>query len=197
MNPFKISLTLVASFCVLAISGLHAQHLGSYKTPKFSELDKDTLAFAAGRWNLFHFVVKECECSKTLLKHLIDRGPLDSTSETIVLINGDSNSIKPLIAKGYKVETPSTDELRKKGLDLKGLPLLVIYDPHAQVQYNGGYSSRKINLGTQFEDVEIFNQLQKGFQAKSLPVFGCPVSDKTKSILTAFNLSFSKWEEIQ
>lgn len=131
-------------------------------------------------WTAIHFLFAGCPCSRRVLDHLLEQSPHEGVSERIVLIGDASEVGEKAEARGYTVDCVAPEQLLAK-YGVEAAPLLLIVDPNGQHRYIGGYTSRKQLLDIQ--DRAILDSLMSGQEVKPLPLFGCAVSERLKSIV--------------
>jgi hypothetical protein len=154
-------------------------------------LEKDASA-EAGRhgWFALHVMAEQCNCSRRVLEHLIERGGDPSLSEKVVLIGSDEELRRRLTARGFGFETLTAEQLHDRyGVD--GAPLLLVIDPQGRVAYSGGYSTR---AGGEPRDSEILAALQGGGRPEALPLFGCAVSRELQRKLDPLGMKYGSNE---
>jgi hypothetical protein len=143
------------------------------------------IADANHHWVAIHFLYAECPCSRRVLDHLLEQSPRANAFERVVLIGDAEELFVKAEAQGYEVDSVAPEELLAK-YGVEAAPLLMIFDPNGQQRYVGGYTSRKQLLNIQ--DRVILEQLQSGEDVEPLPVFGCAVSERLKSLVDPFGL---------
>lgn len=140
---------------------------------------------AAHRWAAVHFLYAECPCSRRVLDHLLQQQPRAEVAERIVLIGDATQLATNAETQGYEVDCVMPEELLTK-YGVEAAPLLMIFDPQGRQRYVGGYTSRKQLLDIQ--DRAILGQLQSGQEVEPLPLFGCAVSGRLKSLVDPLGL---------
>ena len=128
----------------------------------------------------FHFLYGDCPCSRRVLRHVVDRMPLDGAREHIVLIGQDDELVQLAQSQGFSVDVVTPRTL-KQTYGVEAAPLLVVTDGEGRIQYSGGYTSRK--QGLDIQDIKIIQQVMVGDKPIDLPLYGCAVSKKLKSII--------------
>ncbi len=136
-------------------------------------------------WTVFHFLYGDCRCSRRIFKHILDRVPVNGCRERIVFIGTDTQLTEAAMQKGFEVDCV-TPEILKSRYGVEAAPLLTILDPAGTVRFTGGYTAHK--QGPQIQDVKIINALLSGAIVDELPVFGCAVSDRLKSLVDPLGL---------
>jgi hypothetical protein len=140
---------------------------------------------AENRWVAIHFLYADCPCSRRVLDHLLEQPPRMDVSELVVLIGDAEELALKAEAQGYAVDAVAPEELLAK-YGVEAAPLLMVFDTTGQQRYVGGYTSRKQLLNIQ--DRVILEKLQSGQEVEPLPLFGCAVSARLKSLVDPFGL---------
>jgi hypothetical protein len=140
---------------------------------------------AEHRWTAVHFLYAECPCSRRVLNHLLEQSPREDAIERIVLIGDAPELAMKAEAQGYKVDCVAPAELLAE-YGVEAAPLLMVVDPDGQERYIGGYTSRKQLLDVQ--DRAILDSLMAGQEVEPLPLFGCAVSGRLKSLVDPLGL---------
>lgn len=136
-------------------------------------------------WTVFHFLYSDCPCSRRILKHILDRVPVDGCRERIVFIGVDTQVAEAATQRGFEVDCV-TPEMLKSRYGVEAAPMLTILDPAGTVRFAGGYTAHK--QGPQIQDVKIINAFLDGAVVEELPVFGCAVSDRLKLLVDPLGL---------
>ncbi len=133
----------------------------------------------------FHFLYGSCPCSRRVLRHLVDRHPIDGVDERIVLIDEDPEMEARAIEMGYQTDVVTPEQLQNK-YGVESAPLMVVADQSGAIVYSGGYTSRK--QGFNIQDVELIRSAMNDEDQQCLPVYGCAVSQRLKNIVDPLGL---------
>lgn len=180
-----------------AATSLAAAHLYTLPRPATSDarlrraIASHRPSADAGRWRVLHVLYAECRCSRRILGHLAERGPIDGVSETIVLVGGDAAITADAVGAGFALDTVTPSELASE-YALEAAPALVVADPSDEVRYLGGYTERK--QGPDIRDVSIVDALRREGSTDELPLFGCAVSESLQALLDPLALRYSRDE---
>jgi hypothetical protein len=140
---------------------------------------------ADGQWLAIHFLYAECPCSRRVLDRVTQRSPQAEVAERIVLIGDAPQLAAKAKERGFEIDCVAPQELLAK-YGVEAAPLLMILDPDGHPRYSGGYTSRKQLLDIQ--DRAILKQLRSGQEVEPLPLFGCAVSGRLKSLVDSLGL---------
>lgn len=144
------------------------------------ELSRD-----APGWSAIHVLYTECRCSRRILDHLRASERPHDVRETVVLVGEERIVAAALAARDYYVVSVSPAELTAR-YGIEGAPLLIVVDPGRAIRYVGGYTRRQ--QGADISDLAILRDLRTGTGADDLPVFGCAVSRRLKSLADPFTI---------
>jgi hypothetical protein len=136
-------------------------------------------------WSAVHFLYAECPCSRRVLDHLLEQSPRADVNECIVLIGDAAELAAKAESRGYEVDCVTPEELLTK-YGVEAAPLLMVFDTVGRQRYVGGYTSRKQLLDIQ--NRTILEQLMSGQEVEPLPLFGCAVSGRLKSLVDPLGL---------
>jgi hypothetical protein len=136
-------------------------------------------------WTAVHFLYAECPCSRRVLNYLLEQSPREDVIERIVLIGDAGEFAMKAETPGYEVDCVTPEELLTK-YSVEAAPLLMVFDSVGRQRYVGGYTSRKQLLDIQ--DRAILEQLMSGQEVETLPLFGCAVSRRLKSLVDPLGL---------
>ena len=114
--------------------------------------------------------------------------------EFVYIIDDNDKDYETLLNKrGYITYSFTSESLKKKfAAEVKGVPLLIIYDKLRTTQYVGGYSDQLITPFTKINVMSFIEDLSKGREVASLPVKGCSVSKEYQKILDPLGLKYKK-----
>ncbi len=132
------------------------------------------------QWTVFHFLYGNCPCSRRVLRHILNRVPVNGCRETIVFIGQDTPSTEAALKRGFEADYVAPEDLKTR-YGVEAAPLLTILDPSGTVRFAGGYTTHK--QGPQIQDVRIIQALLKGDSVEDLPLFGCAVSAELTAIV--------------
>jgi hypothetical protein len=127
-----------------------------------------------GKWLAFHVLYSECRCSRRVVTLLLAAPRRPGWAEVVLWIG--NQPFDPALEPRYRVKRSTSAELARLGID--AAPLLVVLDPLGGLRYVGGYSERK--QGPVLDDLAILDRVQRSEALASLPVFGCPVSERLR-----------------
>lgn len=183
IGAWAVGMTTIGAF-------LMAGHWVVLPSPNRGEtLIAQTVAFGteeqSTEWLVLHILFGDCPCSRRVLRHVVERHPLDQVTERIVLIGKDDPLRPRAIEKGYETEVVTPEQLHDR-YGLESAPLMVVLDRFGRIHYSGGYTSRK--QGFQIEDVVRIQNVVNGKEQEDLPVYGCAVSDRLKQIIDPLGL---------
>jgi hypothetical protein len=136
-------LAVWASSLTVVGACLMVNHWVPLPGPEFSEvvLDGNLINDVDGRWTALHFLYADCACSRRVLEHVLTQPTRTDVRERIVLIGGDAELAARAEGRGFAVDQVSPEQLKAK-YRIEAAPLLVVVDPHGQVRYSGGYTTR-------------------------------------------------------
>jgi hypothetical protein len=180
-----------AVLMVLIGASLMVNHWVPLPRPTAEQIERKAshVSFQVGeaeqRWAVVHFLYAQCPCSRRVLDHLLEQSPSEDASERIVLIGDAVELTEKAEARGYKVDCVAPEELLAK-YGVEAAPLLMIVGPDGRDRYIGGYTSRKQLLDIQ--DRMILDSLMSGQEVEPLPLFGCAVSGRLKSLVDPLGL---------
>lgn len=176
-----------------AISQLHAWHQVDL-SPKGAQIDVSNLFAPTNTYGAVHFLTPMCSCSTVIFDHLLERKPISSITETVVVIDDNQkNYVSLLKDAGYKVIKTTKEELARKYHNaLKGVPLLAIYDKESTIQYLGGYSSKTITPFSKIDISKFIEDLDNKKSIASYPVKGCSVSKSYQQLLDPLGIKYAK-----
>ena len=164
----------------LIVAALMVRHEATFAPPELG-----THPATTGLWYVRHILATECRCSLRIVSHLQERDAHANVIEHVLLIGPYSETIDPLISRGYQVEQLSVidaDRLYK----IHSAPAMLILDPAGRIRYTGGYTNHKQSFAIQ--DIAIIHALLQGEVVPSLPVYGCPLSDDLQRAVDPLSL---------
>jgi hypothetical protein len=177
---------------VILVGGALTSFHQPFQTPAESILALSRAA-APNTWQTVHILSGSCGCSQRVLRHLLDRRPLDGVAEQILLVDGLAGSeqdlpgtaalLEQLQRAGFAVRHLAAKDIPRE-YGLRGVPLLLVVSPRHHVAYLGGYGSQ----GDQ--DLRILTELRSGQEAKVLPVVGCAVGSHLRQQADPFHLKY-------
>lgn len=176
-----------------AISQFHAWHQVDL-APENSKIDVSNLFTPTQTYGAVHFLTPMCSCSTVIFDHLLNRRPISSIKETVVVIDDNQKDFVSLLKEaGYTVLKTTKEELASKYQNaLKGVPLLAIYDSENTIQYLGGYSSKSITPFSKIDITKFISDLENKKAIASYPVKGCSVSKKYQQLLDPLGIKYAK-----
>ena len=134
---------------------------------------------------VFHFLYADCPCSRKVLNHLIQRGPVKDVPELLVLVDGGEKQSRLAAQAGFHYFATTPQKLKSQ-FGIEAAPLLVATDRNGKIRYSGGYTSRK--QGLDYVDVQVIHDLLQNKPVVEHPVFGCGVSDGLKDLVDPLRL---------
>ena len=143
-------------------------------------------------WLVRHILYEDCGCSRRVLEHLLQRGPLGDPAAIIdekVVMVGEGAPPESLAARGIAAEALRPGELWSR-YHVEAAPTLIVSDPSGLVRYAGGYTERK--QGPAIRDAEIVRGLIADRTVPALPIFGCAVSEELRAKIDPLQLSSTK-----
>lgn len=168
------------------------QHMVALPTPGTSSAKlRDQLARELPRdqrWHVMHVMYRSCPCSQRTIEHLLSSTRPAAIEELVVLVDDEGRGHAEdelLRQRGYRVRVITPRELRDE-FDLEAAPVLVIARDDGELAYVGGYARHK--QGAAFQDAEIVAALRQDDAPASLPVFGCPTSERLARALDPLGL---------
>lgn len=174
-----------------AVGSMHAWHYADFSVSK-KGFDISSIVEKTEGFGVIHFLTPKCSCSNVIFDHLLSRGPLKEAKESVVVIDDESKNLQEkLQRRGFRASVFSSSELIEKfSEDIKGVPLLVIYDKDQRIHYVGGYSQNSITPLTSIDIPHFLKKVSRKKELISLPVRGCAVSMKYKKILDPLGLKY-------
>lgn len=139
----------------------------------------------ASGWSAIHVLYTECRCSRRILDYLYTSERPHDVRENVVLVGDDRIVAATLASRGFHVVSVSPDDLTAR-YGIEGAPLLIVVDPGRAIRYLGGYTLRQ--QGADISDLAILRDLRTGTPTDDLPVFGCAVSQRLKSLADPFTI---------
>lgn len=130
------------------------------------------------RWHVMHVMYRACACSQRTIAHLMSSRRPAQSEELALIVDDEGRAAaedQRLRDRGYRVRVITPWQLRQD-FDLEAAPVLVIARADGQLAYVGGYTRHK--QGAAFEDLEILAALRQADAPATLPVFGCPTSER-------------------
>ncbi len=190
---FLLSWVVVASYALTLMHSWHYSDLSPKGSISLSEL---TFQNSEQNLGVIHFITPMCGCSREVYKHLMKEGPLDNKAynEKIIIIDDFKDGIaNELTKRGFDVFKLSNEEAKKifDG-EVRGVPLLTIYDQTLTTQYVGGYSEKSITPFTKINYRKFLQKIETKKKVKPLPVIGCAVSKEYQKLLDPFGLKYGE-----
>lgn len=191
----KIGIVLLMFWVGVVSYGVTLMHSWHYAdlSPEKSVALPDDLSAKKG---VLHFITPLCSCSKEIYKHLISKGPLEGSkyNEKVIVVDDKKNEFSTsLRTAGYEVEKVDSAEMMKRyGSDIRGVPLLVIYNDEKVPLYVGGYTNKSITPFTEINYRSFLTKIENKEKIEKLPVIGCAVSDEYKKMLDPFGLKYGE-----
>jgi hypothetical protein len=183
----RIGTTAVAvwfSLMVVLGAGLLARHAVAFAAPAPSprlvtSLNALRTARTTKSWLAVHVLYGECRCSQRIADHLLATNRLSDWSEIVLWIG--SPAPPAALEKQFDVRRIAPAELATYGIE--SAPMLIAADAEGQIRYAGGYTDRK--QGPIIDDLRILREARDaGGLLRSLPIFGCAVSERLKRSLS-------------
>ncbi len=177
---------LLASWALLAVGGialLSTKHLAPLPEPGNEALLSRAilkLRHNASKPFLVHVIYSECSCSKSLLTHLLARGPFAGSEELILFVGTDAKTQQAANRSGFEFSSVTDSELVAR-FGLEAAPVLLVFDALSKLRYAGGYYDHPAAITPL--DERIHRQLAAGANVQPLPVFGCAVSARLQKSL--------------
>jgi hypothetical protein len=187
-TPDKWLFGVWAIFAVLAGTILTSYHQPFRSpSPAILRLARPSIS---GRTRAIHILSASCACSQRVMQHLLERRPLLTASEQVLILDGpapDLPNTRQLIAKlteaGFSVrELPSTDVPPEAAL--RGVPLLIFASPTDQILYMGGYGP------AYDQDQSILERIDHQQTVQPLAAIGCAVSRSLRRQADPFHLKY-------
>lgn len=140
-----------------------------------------------GRFVGVHVLYGECPCSLKIADTVLDpsRSRPSDVHEVMVLVGADAALEQRALAAGFVVETVEMDDLLPTW-GVEAAPLFIVADPLGQLQYVGGYTSRK--QGPDVRDLAILQDVRSNTPVATLPLFGCAVSQTLQAAVDPLGL---------
>lgn len=136
-------------------------------------------------WMVVHVLYAACTCSGRVVDHLLADPRPAGVVETILWVGSVPELDARVEAGPFAVVHVRPEELELR-FAIEGAPLFFVVDPEGNVRYHGGYTDRKQGLA--IRDVEIIERVRASDDVTSLPLFGCPTSDRLRDLLDPFGL---------
>lgn len=139
---------------------------------------------------VFHVLLKSCPCSRRIVEHLQNREAISGVAEYIVLVGSaaESDDFNWTFPAHFEVCTQTKDEVVQK-MGIESAPLLMVTQEESGLVYSGGYTNRK--QGLEIQDVQIVETIKGGNRPEALPVLGCAISKKLKTVVDPLGLKYS------
>ena len=152
------------------------------------ELGVDQSRQRRQRWHVMHVMYRACPCSQRTIAHLLSSQRPAATDELVLIADDEGRAAaedERLRGRGYRVRVITPRQLRDD-FDLEAAPVLVIARGDGELVYVGGYTRHK--QGAAFEDLEILAALRQAGAPATLPVYGCPTSERLARSLDPLGL---------
>jgi hypothetical protein len=127
---------------------------------------------AAGQWQFTHVLAAGCECSRTVAKALVARGPEHDASNRVVVIGNDDEIERPLAAAGFMTTRESAADAANR-YGIHGAPWMFVHRPDGSEAYSGGYAPRRPVAVTDVRSADIMAAARAGRAMDGFPAFGC------------------------
>jgi hypothetical protein len=162
---------------------MHGQHYANLQDTNGLKISTQDLQ----KWGIYHFFDTRCACSRNILKNLLKRSALSSSTmhEKIFYYGDLSENLEQLRQLGYPVE-----KVNFKQLGVTGVPLLVVFDPQKTIRYAGGYSDRAINPLQIPNEKKLIQNIIQQKHTDPYPVIGCAVSKEYQKLLDPLGLKY-------
>ncbi len=138
-------------------------------------------------WLAVHVLYGRCSCSIRVIKHLLTSKRPTGVDEVVLFVGDDPALTAKLEERGFRVISVTRAELARE-YRIEAAPLLAILSPDGDIQYLGGYTSRK--QGPDFKDRAVMADLMERRRPRSLPLFGCGVSKQLQSMLDPLGIKY-------
>ncbi|MDQ8182689.1 hypothetical protein QEH57_18610 [Pelagicoccus sp. SDUM812005] len=138
-------------------------------------------------WSLVHVVAEDCACSRSVMDYLVERGVSSDYSEEVILVGGGETFASRLEAAGFSVSEVEAEQLCSVS-GAEGVPFFQVARGAEEPSYSGAYFASAFRGGNGFLDLSTADRLAAGGLVLSRPVYGCPTSERLKSILDPFGL---------
>ena len=139
----------------------------------------------SGRFTVAHVMYAACPCSRRIVAHLVERGPIEGVTE-VVFVVGRLRAEPALLGAGFSVVTVDVEALARLGID--AAPSFVVVDSNGEVRHAGGYTSHK--QGLDYQDVAAVDALRNGDVVTALPVLGCAMTRELQRALDPLLLKY-------
>jgi hypothetical protein len=131
------------------------------------------------KWLAVHVLYSDCRCSQRVAEHLATSERPQGWSEIVLWVGDDAPP--PGLADHFDLRHTTAAELASYGVE--AAPSMILADPAGHIRYSGGYTDRK--QGPVIEDQRILRAVRHSENVATLPLFGCAVSARLKSDLSA------------
>lgn len=199
MKSFSYKSVISVTFILFWIVGgilAGAMWMGPHMFPMQASSDWGSLNFdqTLGTWQMSHVLGDSCDCSKSILNHLMTRAKSE-VRETVIWVTRESSQadfpeLNQLKAKGFLTQV--LDDSASVFLEALAVPTLLIHDPKGQLVYAGGYSRSKDYSKEHVLDLEIFESFKQGRNYPGLPIYGCVTSKKYEAFFNSNLLKMRK-----
>ncbi|MBD5778922.1 hypothetical protein IEN85_05415 [Pelagicoccus sp. NFK12] len=137
------------------------------------------------QWTIVHVLAEDCACSRSVIDYLVDRGPSEAFAEEVTLVGGGSEAAERLRRQGYLVATVEGEQLCAD-FGSEGVPFFQVVKGGSEPSYSGAYFDGAFRGDAGFQDLRTASRLAAGGFVLSRPVYGCPTSERLKSVLDPF-----------
>ena len=165
------------------ITGLH--NLSFFPDKSFSQK-----AVAKDQWTVTHVLGAGCKCSQIIFEHLLNRGVRTDVLENVIIVGDMKEEARRLQEKGFQVLAKDARTLASE--KAVGVPFMLVNSPRGDTVYAGGYANGFVKKGTPILDAEIIASVKGGKVASELPIFGCAVSQRIKSLIDPLGLKYKE-----
>lgn len=138
---------------------------------------------------VLHFLGTDCDCSKNVLNHLLQREARSDVEEKVFIIGNGTNWKSSLLVKKYQV-VQNDMAYFEKNYDIKAVPQLTIINGE-HLLYSGGYSDDRNNR-QKIEDQKIISAIIQNKKIDERPIFGCINGRDNRVAVDPLNLKYSR-----
>jgi hypothetical protein len=145
-----------------------------------------------GRVTVTHVLYAQCQCSRSIVEHLVARRARRDVGESSILVGPADEFAARLRPAGYRVEVVTARELKAR-YAIEAAPLLIVADAAHSIRYIGGYTVHK--QSADIRDVAIIDAVLAGQAAQELPLLGCAVSRALQKLSDPWGLRYATNKE--
>ncbi len=178
------------------VTMMHSWHNSDLSPRSKVEIEEVRFGLSTQSYGVIHFITPMCGCSREVFKHLMKEGPLDQKNynEQVIVIDDFKDGVtKELEERGFNVSRLNTKEAERFfGGEVRGVPLLTIFDRSYKTKYVGGYTEKSITPFTKINYKKFLEKIERNKKVVSLPVIGCAVSKQYQKLLDPFGLKYGE-----